>query len=294
MFNPAVVLATSFGDHLAESYRTVFGKADPDYGAVIRAMARLAVERISSSDALYHDVNHTVMVTQVGQAILRGRIIVEELRPEDWLHFTVATLCHDLGYLRGICPGDEEGRYVIDAAGATVEPPRGASDAFLAPYHVDRGKLFVLHRCRHVAYLDAERIAAAIELTRFPVPCDGDHAETTSEAGLVRAADLIGQLGDVNYARRFNALYHEFAETGINERFGYGSPADLAEQYPRFFWSKVEPYIGPALKHLQRTVEGKQWIAQLYAQVFVEEHGRSRPGPERAHDPGRNSPGEGR
>ena len=28
--------------------------------------------------------------------------------------------------------------------------------------------------------------------TRFPVPNDDDHAETDSEPGLVRAADLIG------------------------------------------------------------------------------------------------------
>jgi len=285
MFNPATVLASAFGEHLAETYRSVYGRADPDYGSVIRGMAQLAVERISSSDALYHDVDHTVLVTQVGQAILRGRMFVEEVTPDDWLHFTVATLCHDLGYLRGICPGDEGGRYVIDLEGNTVEAPRGASDAFLAPYHIERGKLFVLHRCRHVAHLDAERIARAIELTRFPIPDDGDHQDTVGEAALVRAADLIGQLGDPDHSRKLNALFYEFAETGVNERFGYRSPADLAERYPHFFWSKVEPYLGTALKHLQRTVEGKQWTAQLYAHVFVEEHGLRRPGPERAQPP---------
>ena len=290
MYNPAVVLANSFGDCLADAYRMVYSNADPDFGAVIRAIARLVVERIASSDALYHDVQHTIMVTQVGQAILRGRIMVDEIRPSDWLHFTVATLCHDIGYLRGICPGDEDGRYVIDAAGTMIDAPRGASDAFLAPYHIERGKLFVLHRCRQVPYLSAERIAAAIELTRFPVPLDDDHADNGSEAALVRAADLIGQLGDPHHARKLNALFYEFCETGLNETLGYHSPADLAEQYPRFFWAKVEPFLDSALKHLQRTVEGKQWVAQLYGQVFIEEHRRSRPGPERDHPPGRNTP----
>ena len=126
-----------------------------------------------------------------------------------------------------------------------------------------------------------ERIARAIELTRFPVPEDDDHAETDSEAGLLRAADLIGQLADPHYPRKLNALFHEFVETGVAERLDFKSPADLAERYPRFFWSVVEPYIRPALQHLQRTVEGKQWIANLYAHVFVEEHVRSRPGPQR-------------
>src|SRR5688500_1716364 len=96
MFNSACVLASAFGDYLAQSFRDVYGQHERDFGAVIRSMARLAVERISSSDALYHDTQHTVLVTLVGQAILRGQIMVEEVRPEDWLHFTVATLCHDI------------------------------------------------------------------------------------------------------------------------------------------------------------------------------------------------------
>ena len=281
MFNPATVLAAAFADHLVGGFRSVFGKREPDHGSTIRAMAQLAVERISSSDALYHDVHHTMLVTLVGQTILRGRIMVEEVTPNDWLHFTVATLCHDIGYLRGICPGDVEGRYVTNAKGGTVEAPRGASDAFLAPHHIERGKIFVRHRCRTMEHLDPERIAQAIELTRFPVPHDNDHADTDSEAALVRAADLIGQLGDPDHSRKLNALFYEFQETGFARQLGYESPADLAEQFPRFFWSKVEPYVGTALRHLERTVEGKQWIAQLYAHVFVEEHARSRPGPAR-------------
>ena len=104
--------------------------------------------------------------------------------------------------------------------------------------------MFVRSRCAHIDYLDAERIARAVELTRFPVPKDNDHAETDTEAGLVRAADLIGQLADPFYPRKLNALYHEFVETGVAEHLGYHSPADVAEHYPRFFWEKVEPYLG--------------------------------------------------
>ena len=170
---------------------------------------------------------------------------------------------------------------MINEAGDTVTAPRGASDAFLTPYHVERSKIFVNHRLRLSEHLDADRIARAIELTRFPVPEDDDHADTHTEAGLLRAADLIGQLADPHYPRKLNALFHEFVETGVAERLDFKSPADLAERYPRFFWSVVEPYIRPALQHLQRTVEGKQWIAQLYAHVFVEEHVRARAGPQR-------------
>ena len=160
------------------------------------------------------------------------------------------------------------------------EAPRGASDAFLMPYHVERGKIFVRERFAPVSFVDEERIAAAIELTRFPVPDDENHAATDTEAGLVRAGDLIGQLGDPLYPRKLNALYHEFVENGIHEKLGYTSPADMADHYPQFYWSKVERYIGDALRYLEMTMEGKQWIATLYSHIFAVEHNRRRMGPQ--------------
>ena len=281
MFNPAHLIANALGEELVRNYRDMYGDHQPEYAAILRAASKLVVERIANSDALYHDSHHTVMVTLVGQSILKGRVLVQHVDALDWLHSTVALLCHDLGYLRGICPGDTDQTFVTSEQGDVVRAPRGASDAFLTPFHIDRGKIFVRHRCATIEHLDAERIARAIELTRFPVPEDNDHAETDTEAGLVRAADLIGQLADPFYPSRLNALYHEFVETGVAQQLGCGSPADLADRYPEFFWNAVEPYIGDALKHLSRTVEGKQWIANLYAHIFVEEHHRERPGPQR-------------
>jgi hypothetical protein len=287
MLNPAHLIANALGEELVRIYRDVFGDRDLEHPSIARTAAKLIIERIANSDALYHDSHHTVMVALVGQAIFRGRMLVEQLNAIDWLHFTVALLVHDIGYLRGICPGDSEDLFVIDEQGDTVRPPRGASDAFLTPYHIERGKIFTRHRCAHMPLLDGERLARAIELTRFPVPKDNDHAETDTEAGLVRAADLIGQLADPFYPRKLNALYHEFAETGVADQLGYKTPADVAAHYPRFFWEKVEPYIADALRHLSRTVEGKQWIANLYAHVFVEEHTRWRLGPQRGAEPAR-------
>jgi hypothetical protein len=282
MLNPAEIYARAIGEELEAGFRGMFGERFPEHASIIRATARLVLERISDSDALYHDAHHTASVALVGQAILRGKALVEQVTAEDWLHVTVALLCHDIGYLRGVCPGDREGVYVTDAEGGTVEAPRGASDAFLTPYHIERSKLFVRNRASTIAALDGERLARAIELTRFPVPAGDEHAATDTEAALVRAADLIGQLGDPLYPRRLNALYAEFVEIGMAAQLGYETPADLAERYPSFFWSRVEPHLGHAIGHLHRTLAGKQWIAQLYANVFVEEHLRRRSGPERA------------
>jgi hypothetical protein len=241
--------------------------------------ARLVIERIGSSDALYHDSEHTALVTLCVQDILRGRRMERSISPGDWGHMILAALNHDIGYVRGICAGDTADHFVIDGAGNTVTPPRGASDAFLTPYHVERGKIKVRERFAAVPFVDEERIAAAIELTRFPVPEDEDHAGTDTDAGLVRAGDLIGQLADPLYPRKLNALYQEFVETGVHDKLGYADPADLADKYPQFYWSKVEPYLVDALRYLDMTMEGKQWNATLHSHIFAIEHNRRRMGP---------------
>ncbi len=279
MLNTTTLIVDALSDHLIKQYHRVFGRREPDFRIEIDAAVRLALERIAQSDALYHNVEHTVMVTLVGTEILRGRDLIEPVSAEDWLHFTVALLLHDIGYVRGALRTDQTENFVINDKGDRITPPRGASDAFLTPYHVDRGKIFVRERAGAIGKIDADRVARAIELTRFPIPDDGDHQETADEAGLVRAADLIGQLADPNYLRKQNALYYEFLETGVNNRLGLDSPADIEDRYPSFFWKVVEPYIRDALGYLQLTQEGKQWIANLYSHVFAVEHDKPHDGP---------------
>jgi hypothetical protein len=126
-------------------------------------------------------------------------------------------------------------RKLTDAIGKTISLRRCASDAFLKIWHVGRAKIFLRERFAEQLFIDADRIYSAIELTRFPVPKDEDYEETDAEAGLLRAADLIGQVADPFYLRKLNARFCEFEEIGCNAQLGYASPADVADQYPRFF-----------------------------------------------------------
>jgi hypothetical protein len=280
MLNATSLLADALAQNLSGTFRRIYGDREPLMASALDEAARLVIERIGCSDALYHDCEHTALVTLCVQDILRGRRMERTVSPIDWGHTILAALNHDIGYVRGICHGDTEDHFVIDAAGNTVTPPRGASDAWLTPYHVERGKIKVRERFAPVPFIDEERIAAAIELTRFPVPDDEDHAATDTEAGLVRAGDLIGQLGDPLYPRKLNALYQEFVETCVHEKLGYACPADMADHYPQFYWSKVERYLGDALRYLDMTMEGKQWTATLYSHIFAIEHNRRRMGPQ--------------
>jgi hypothetical protein len=213
MLNPTSLLADALAQNLVETYGRVYGEQEAPIPARLGEAARLVIERIASSDALYHDCQHTALVTLCVQDILRGRLKERVVTADEWYHTILAALTHDIGYVRGICPGDTAEHFVIDAAGNTVTLPRGASDAFLAPRHVERGKIVVRERFAPVPFVDEERVATAIELTRFPVPDDDDHAATDTEAGLVRAADLIGQLGDPLYLCKLNALYYNLRKS---------------------------------------------------------------------------------
>ena len=245
----------------------------PEYSDVLEFVGRMALENIANSDAPYHDMEHTILVTSVGQEVLRGKHIVEGgVTPENWLNFVIALLCHDIGYVRGVCRGDKDPDFVVDEAGNTVRLPRGATDAALTPYHVARSRIFVKERFENASMIDHETIANDIDRTRFPLPADEGISENHTLHGLLRASDLIGQLADRDYLRKIPRLFVEFEENGANKILGYKTPADLRENYPRFFWNKVSPYIDVALRYLSISQEGKSWVASLYSHVFIEEH----------------------
>lgn len=273
MFNATELLINDFVKQLTAGYKRTYGGYKHDYAEIIAWAGSMALENIANSDALYHNVEHTILVTLVGQEILRGKHIRSgKVSPEDWLHFMISLVCHDIGYVRGLCKEDGDGKYATGINNCLVNLPQGASDASLTPYHVDRAKLFVLERFGDHTLINAEAIAENIELTRFPVPATTDRQDTSSYRGLVRSADLIGQLSDPRYLNKIGALYYEFEETGVNKVLGYNHPGDLRRNYPKFYWTSIYPFVKDALYYLSLTQHGQEIVAHLYANVFVVEH----------------------
>ena len=275
MLNITEILMDNFMERIYAGYRQTYGNHKPAYAEIIAWAGGIALENIANSDALYHNVEHTILVTLVGQEILRGKHLREGgVSSEDWLHFIISLVCHDIGYVKGVCRGeqDEKRLYATGVGDEVVELSLGATDASLRLYHVDRGKRFIEERFGGHQLINAEQIKRNIELTRFPVPNSADHSDTMKYPGLIRAADLLGQLSDPRYLQKAGALFYEFEETGVNEVLGYQHPGDLRSSYPNFYWNVVYPYVKPALNYLSLTQSGKQIIANLYANIFVVEH----------------------
>src|ERR1700751_4711955 len=277
--------AGALGSFLASDMKDRFGSSHARLAELIPFAARLALECIGNSDALYHNVEHTMLVTLAGHDIFKGRALLKPSTPTDYSNFIVSCRTPDIGYVRGVVKGDKDGGYVVDGTGRKISLPRGSSDAALAPYHVERSKLFVLDRFAAVEEVDSARIARAIGFTRFPYVSTTDEKEGEQgidELGsLLRAADLIGQLGDPHYLRKANALYYEFEEIGLNRQLGYESPADIVDKYPQFYWNNISPHIQVAIDYLNVTYSGRWWIPGLSSNVFRAERELRLSGPQR-------------
>ena len=272
-FNATSILIDAFLDELEAVQRRMNPGLSAEYADVIHATGAMAMEIIANTNAFYHNIEHSMMVTMVGQEILQGKFLRDgNVSDRDWMHFIVSLLCHDIGYVRGICPGDDGDVAGIDEDGNTVELPFGCTDAYLTPYHVERGKMFVRWRFRNHPVIDPEIIVDNIARTQFPVPSEEDAVDGDDYAGLLRGADLIGQLADPDYLRKLPALFYEFEETGANKFTGYKNVDDIHEGYPNFYWNMVHRHVGPSIDYLRVTREGRLWEACLYSNIFAKEH----------------------
>ena len=139
--------ADALGEFLAEDCIKTFGTREEEFAHGVAIAARLAMECLGNSDALYHNVEHSLLVALAGRDIVRGRMFHERVTASDWAHYIVACIAHDIGYRARHPQGGHSQRMCGRRSGPPPSPCHAASsDSALAPYHVDRGKLFVLER----------------------------------------------------------------------------------------------------------------------------------------------------
>src|SRR5436305_11439636 len=114
------IAAEALGSFLASDMKDRFGASHARLAELIPFAARMALECIGNSDALYHNVEHTLLVTLAGHDIFRGRALHCNLGAGDYAHVIIACLTHDIGYVRGLLKGDDADGFVIDATGRRV------------------------------------------------------------------------------------------------------------------------------------------------------------------------------
>lgn len=254
---------------ISDRYRAMFGQKGARYDRIFSIIAAPVLSKLAAGDAPYHTVDHTLQVISVGQALLEGKQHYDgSVSPRDWLNTLVSLLCHDIGYVKGLCEGDRPSyQQYSDGKGGHIYLPAMATGAALGEHHIDRSQAYVATRLSQNLYVDHVAVQWNIEMTRFPVPQDLRYEDTLSYGGLCRAADLLGQLSDPQYLRKLPALFEEFEETGINRTLGYRTPEDLRANYPDFYRHVMYPYIRLHIRYLNVTPAGRKHLAHLYTNV---------------------------
>jgi len=109
MLDMAATAADRLGQILTDEFKRNFGSGHSDRAERLGSIARVALECLARSDALYHTVEHTFLVTLVGLDIMRGRSLSVRIAPDEFNHVLIACLLHDIGYVRGggpkLCSG---------------------------------------------------------------------------------------------------------------------------------------------------------------------------------------------
>ena len=268
MLNVTQVLTSIVSECATEHFRALYPRVSGAQLDLAVTVAHTALAAIARSDALYHNVEHTVQVTLVGLQILKAKHEREHVvSPQIWSNTVIALLCHDIGYVRGVCNADNSNGLATGLDSQTFRAVAGTSDAVLMPVHVNRGKRFIDEHFFDSELVDTGFVNACIERTRFPVPDDPWYAQTDDLPGLVRAADLIGQLSDPRYLNKLSAIFYEFEEIGFNNALGYVRPGDLLTGYPTFFDKSVAPYIGVGASYLERSAAGRDILGHLYGNL---------------------------
>ena len=271
MYSPKQTLVSTFVSYLQETYESVFGQGERHHVDFLGSVAGMGLDTIAQSDAFYHDLEHTILVTSVGQEILQAKQLCEgpeSVTSRDWLHLMIALLCHDIGYCKGICQQDDcdLGRQTTGLGDEYVFLPFGSTDASLSNYHVDRGKQFVKEQFHDEHLIDLTTVQQIIDLTRFPVRQGSQH-DPQGLATLGRSADLIGQFSDRNYLQKLPALFYEFEQNGTNETLGYRHLIDVRSGLPEFYRKCVHGYIEDAIAYLNHTPAGQKIVTELQATV---------------------------
>ncbi len=270
MLDTTQIVVDAFVKELKTWFTACFGEGEEfnEHIDLLEVAAHNTMAHLIHSDALYHNYEHTILVTSVGQHILIGRQQLESnVEPDIWVNVILSLLCHDIGYSRELCSADTGSLLAKGINDERINVAVGSSDACLMPYHVDRGQLFIRENYSTVDLIDTEFVCSMIERTRFPIPDDTESLVSGDYPGLVRGADLIGQLSDPRYLAKLTAIFYEFEENGFNSNTGYTRPGDLLMTYPAFFNERVLPYLGESLLYLRQTESGQQVLDNLQANV---------------------------
>ena len=242
MFKPSEIIIKQYLAHTRDAFQRAHPGVGRDYVDVLERAGRMSLHHVARSNAVYTNLESTLLVAEVALRILEG-----------------------------VVPGDTGRKLIISPDGETLELERGQTDGVLLRDYIERSQMFIRERLGATELIDAERLAEVIELTRMPTPRTAPEDQESWPA-LLRAAQTIALGADPRFVQRSKKLYRQLEEAGFASKMGYKNPADVIDTYPQRFWKHLLPQITVALSYLKYTGGGQIWLARLNSRMLEEEH----------------------
>lgn len=272
MFRPADIIIEALLHRIRADFQALCPLAPPDHLEALCRAGRTGATHAARTDALYHDLDHTVQVVCVGLEILKGKVLRDgDVDTRDAVHFMAALMLFAIGFNRRLLPGDRADRIIIGPDGASLALPVGVTDGFLRPYAPQRGMMFVRGYFAANPVLDPEILAGYINYTSLP-PLPDDHPDTAGFAGLARAARLIGMVSDPYFMKKIKLLTLELQESGMLSQLGVANAEEFRANYVSFFWQTLNPLICEGIDLLDYTSQGRDRLATMRLHLMSQEH----------------------
>ena len=253
--HPAAVAADALGTFLAADVRGRFGGSHARLAEIVPFAARLALECIATATRFI--TMSSIRCSSPWRATRSSRAASCGSFPRRLITAISSSLVSPTtSGMSGASSKVTTLRAMSSMRPAEGFPAPGASDAALAPYHVERLKLFVLDRLAEVEELDAARIARA-SVSRNSLIRRLTMGLTSTRMARFYGPPILSVSSAIPIIyRKSDALYYEFEETGLTGSSVTSYRRTSSTSIPSLLEQRFSPHPGGdpvPERHLQRT-----------------------------------------
>tara|TARA_S200000501_G_scaffold373615_1_gene421142 strand:+ start:358 stop:1179 length:822 start_codon:yes stop_codon:yes gene_type:complete len=262
-----------FCEQLAHHHQRIFGDSEVELLQNTLNISRMALAKMSISNSLFLNVNHTkragIIALEILDGVLHNTGFVD---PRLFFNLVMATLISHVGIVGGILEEDEvnpnqptERYYVGKGKYQTFDAP--SSGSVLWPYYKERSLLFVDKNFRSLKNFNAEDVKLAIRAS--DIAAKETSKDKTDLCRLVRASHILAYMTQSQYNQWLVRLYRSLEEAGLIENLKFNDLGEFRTNYKSYFWDNFLPDLTYAIKLLNGTGTGKGLVAVVYSRMSV-------------------------
>ena len=260
-----------FSEEVEIMHRRIYGDAEQELLINTLNISRMALSKMSISNSLFLNVNHTKRAGIIALQILNGFLHDRgDVEPPLFFNLILATLIAHVGIVGGILEEDEIKpnqnlvRYYI-GKGKYKEYDGPSSNSVLWPDYINRSLLFIDRNFRSLKNLNLEDVKSAIRLS--DISRGTPSKEFSTFCYYVRSAHMIAFMTQSQYNQWLVRLYRSLEEAELLGEIGFDDLGQFRGQYSSYFWETFYTDLTHTIPILGGTGAGKEILATLYSRI---------------------------